>query len=84
MRCPNPAFNFKDNDLETLAEDGHDESDNRTDNIGADKEDMDEPITKKEYTSLQYWNYVDDYLDLIRSDAANVTDRAERRSQIMQ
>lgn len=83
--CPGPTFDFRDNDADTLAEDGHDGDDDRTDNVGVhEEEDVDEPITKKVYTQHQYWNYVDDYLDLIRSDFAHITDRAERHAQMMQ
>ena len=65
--------------MDTLVEDGHNGDDNRTDNIGVhEEEDMGELITKKVYTQHQYWNYVDDYLNLIRLDFAHIMDHAER------
>ena len=31
--CPGPTFNFRDNDVDMLAEDGDNGDDNRTDNV---------------------------------------------------
>ena len=82
-----------DDDSETLATSGHHEEDgdidiNRTDlgNLGANDDDNDEgPITGKTYTQQQYWNYVDDYLEYIRTELfANITDRSARNAKMMQ
>ncbi|KAH9032840.1 hypothetical protein EDB84DRAFT_1561854 [Lactarius hengduanensis] len=42
------------------------------------------PITKKQYTHQQFWNYVDDYLEFIWMDLFHdITDRTERNSNII-
>ena len=83
--CPSPTSDFRDDDLDTLAKDGHNRDDDRTDNIGVDEEEnVDKPITKKVYIQHQYWDFVDDYLDLIQLDFTHIADCAERHSQMMQ
>ena len=99
-RHPNSTPNLVepgDDDLETLATSGHNEEDgdndnNRTDlgNLRADDDDDDEddnkgPITGKTYTQQQYWNYVNDYLEYIRTELfADITDRSVRNAKTMQ
>ncbi|KAH9028852.1 hypothetical protein EDB85DRAFT_2147632 [Lactarius pseudohatsudake] len=60
------------------------------DNSGWNNEDSEDdpdpsgPITKKQYTHQQFWNYVDDYLEFIRMDLfRDIADRTERNSNII-
>ncbi|KAH9008939.1 hypothetical protein EDB83DRAFT_2531441 [Lactarius deliciosus] len=58
-------------DLEALGarmSGGQSASDNNDDEIEADDDNEVIEITKKEYTTQQFWNYVDDYLAYIRTD----------------
>ncbi|KAH9175920.1 hypothetical protein EDB89DRAFT_2131094 [Lactarius sanguifluus] len=56
------------------------------DNYNVDKDVEDDgPITGKQYTQQQFWNYVDDYLEYIRTDLfKDIPDRPTRNSKIMQ
>ncbi|KAH9165168.1 hypothetical protein EDB89DRAFT_2077155 [Lactarius sanguifluus] len=56
------------------------------DNYNVDKDVEDDgPITGKQYTQQQFWNYVDDYLEYIRTDLfKDIPDRPMRNSKIMQ
>lgn len=83
-RRPNSTPEVRDNDSETVATDGHDGDDS----VRVDEEDgVDDqgPITGKMYTQQQYWNYVDDYLEYIRTTLfTDIMDRSERQSQMLQ
>jgi hypothetical protein len=63
-----------------------DGNDNSTEpNLEGDDDDSSSgtPITGKEYTPLQFWNYVDDYLEYIRTvPFASIQDSAERNRKI--
>ena len=95
-RRPNSTPNLmepRDNDSETLATEGHNEDgDNNNDKTNSDDvradDDNDEDeglITGKTYTQQQYWNYVDDYLEYIRTELfADVTDHSARNAKMTQ
>ena len=84
---------LRDDDSETLAaDDRYEDGDNDNDGFdldddGANEDDEDDkgPITGKTYTPQQYWNYVDDYLEYIRTELfADITDRSVRNAKMMQ
>ncbi|KAH9079602.1 hypothetical protein EDB83DRAFT_2514103 [Lactarius deliciosus] len=48
-------------------------------------EDHSRPITGKTYTQQQFWNYVDDYLEYIRTELfKDIPDRSTRNSKIIE
>ncbi|KAN0125419.1 hypothetical protein V8E53_015506, partial [Lactarius tabidus] len=95
---PNHTCNLvglKSNELDTLsasmseslgAPASGDGNDNSTEpNLEGDDDDSSSgtPITGKEYTLLQFWNYVNDYLEYIRTvPFASIQDSAERNCKI--
>ena len=96
-RRPNSTPNLtepRDDDSETLATDGHNNEDGDNDNdrtdldddgANEDNKDNEGPITGKTYTPQQYWNYVDDYLEFIRTELfADITDCSVRNAKMTQ
>ncbi|KAI9434380.1 hypothetical protein H4582DRAFT_2081112 [Lactarius indigo] len=89
----NPTDNFtgvagpRDDASDTpTGDNGHNADNyNRNNEDSEDNPDPMTPITRKQYTHQQFWNYIDDYLEYIRTELfADITDRSVRSSRIMQ
>jgi hypothetical protein len=71
-----PTCGHNADNLSECGDDGHNNND------GDDEDGT--PITGKQYTQHQFWNYVDDYLTFIHTELfQKVTDTAARRGKII-
>jgi len=93
-RRPNPSFNSDNpnsrattNGNLSTPTDGDDNMDNYSecgDDGHHNDDDGSTAITGKEYTQLQFWNYVDDYLNLIHTELfQDVTDAVTKRGKVV-